>query len=196
MSGRRQIVMPFKRPQQRTYNEQSLYDYAVAALGRRMRTVAELKRLMRNRVAHQAEGERMIEAVVTRLKEYKYLNDSSYAAAYSSLRKENEKFGRMRVVQDLKAKGVHGEVIQHAVAATYDGINEEQLAREFLDRKRTKKPADQKQAARIFRMLARAGFSSRAIIAILKKWNVEDETVSALEQEREQADASAENSED
>ncbi len=34
--------------------------------------------------------------------------------------------------------------------------------------------------------MARAGFTSRVIIGILKKWNVEDEVLTALEQEREE----------
>ena len=38
-----------KRPKRTLNDESSLYDYAVAALGRRMRSVAELKRLLRNR---------------------------------------------------------------------------------------------------------------------------------------------------
>lgn len=170
---------------QRVYDEQSLYDYAVGALGRRMRTVAELKRLMRNRVLHQPNGELLVEVVVARLKEHRYLNDTAYAAAYSSFRKENERFGSIRVVRDLRAKGVHPEVIEQAVKTVYADVNQEQLARDFLAHKRVAAPADQKQAARIFRMLARAGFATRVIIAILKKWNVEDETLSALEQERE-----------
>jgi regulatory protein len=153
-----------------------------------MRTVAELKRLMRTRVGQQSGGETMIETVIGLLKEQRYLNDSNFAASYSSYRKENEKFGRMRVVQDLKAKGVHGDVIAKAVNATYDGVNEEKLAREFLQRKRVQAPADQKQAARVFRMLARAGFSTRVAVGILKRWNVDDETVSALEQERNEAE--------
>ena len=109
--------------------------------------------------------------------------DAKYAAAYSSFRRDNEKFGRMRVVTDLKAKGVHGDVIEKAVSAAYDEVNEEKLARDFLRRKRLKKPADRKQAARIFRQLVRAGFGSRTAFAILKKWNVDGETLEALEGE-------------
>jgi hypothetical protein len=37
--------------------------------------------------------------------------------------------------------------------------------------------------------LVRAGFSSRVIFPILKKWDVEDETLSALEQEREETES-------
>jgi SOS response regulatory protein OraA/RecX len=45
-----------------------------------------------------------------------------------------------------------------------------------LRRKRLQKPKDRKQAARVFRQLARAGFGSKTIFAILKKWDVDDET--------------------
>ncbi len=174
--------MAFKRSN-RVYDEEALYEYAVGALGRRMRSVAEIKRLMRTRVAKQENGDELIENVVTRLKDQKYLNDTTYAAAYSSFRKENEKFGRMRVVQDLKARGVHGDVIEKTVGAAYEGVNEEKLARDYLLRKRLKKPANQKEAARVFRSLVRAGFGTRTIVSILRKWDVEDETLTALEQE-------------
>ena len=169
----------------KVYTEATLYDYAVGALGRRMRTVAELKRLMRTRVAHQSEGEALVEAVTARLKEQRYLNDTSYAASYSAFRRDTEKFGRIRVVHDLKAKGVHPDVIGRTVTEAYSEVNEEELARAFAARKRLRQPTDQKQAARIFRMMARAGFSSRTIIKLLRNWKVEDETLAALEAERE-----------
>ena len=41
--------MSFGRPK-KLFTEAELYDYAIGALGRRMRSVAELKRLLRNRV--------------------------------------------------------------------------------------------------------------------------------------------------
>jgi regulatory protein len=165
----------------KVYDAASLYEYAVGALARRMRTVAELKRLMRQRVSRQQNGDDLIEAVVQRLKEQRYLNDTNYASAYSSFRRDNEKFGRMRVVADLKSKGVHGDVIEKTVGAAYEGVNEEQLARAFLARKRLKKPENEKQAARIFRTMVRAGFSSRVIVGILKKWDVDDEALLAME---------------
>ena len=94
----------------------------------------------------------------------------------------------MRVVQDLKAKGVHPDVIGKAIGETYSEVDEQKLARQFAERKRLKQPQDQKQAARIFRMMARAGFSTRVIVKLLRNWKVEDETLSALEQEREMAE--------
>jgi len=166
------------------YTEDELYAYAVGALGRQMRTVAELKRLLRRRVEAETEiGQTLVELVVRRLKDHGYLNDSQYAAAYSSLRRDNERFGRRRVITDLKIKGVHGEVIEKAIASAYEDVNEEKQAREYLRRKRLQKPNDQKQAARIFRQLMRAGFGSKTIFTILKKWDVDEEMLSALETE-------------
>jgi regulatory protein len=179
--------MPFGNARQkRRLDDVELYDYAVASLGRKMRTVAELKRLLRARAYPTADGELAVEAVIAKLKDQKYLNDSRYAAAYSQYRQTNEKFGRRRVITDLKAKGVHGDVIEQAVRAAYDEVNEEKLARQFLNRKRLKKPENQQQSARIFRMLIRAGFSSSSIFKILKRWNVDDEVLAAMETEAEQ----------
>jgi regulatory protein len=177
--------MPFPRPR-KTDSEDVLYEYAVGALARRMRSVAELKRLLRPRVDADTEyGRTLVELVIRRLKDQGYLNDAKYAAAFSSFRRDNEKFGRRRVITDLKAKGVHGEVIDHAVDSVYEEVNEEKQARDYLHRKRRRKPSNQKDAARIFRQLARAGFGSKTIFAILKKWDVDDETLTALEGELE-----------
>lgn len=173
--------MSFRR--RKSYDESALYEYAVGALARRARSVAELKRLLRQRLPAGEASEAMVEAVIARLKDQKYLNDSAYAAAYSSYRKENQRFGRLRVVSDLKARGVHGDVISKAVATAYAGADEEALARQYLRRKRLKKPADAKDAARIFRTLMRAGYTSRTIFRILKQWDVEDEVLTALESE-------------
>ena len=177
--------MPFSRPKRRTYSEDELYEYAVTALARRMRTVAELKRLMRARLEDPESeySETLVELVIRRLKDQGYLNDSQYAAYYSSMRRDNQKVGRRRVITELKTRGVHGSVIDKAVDAAYDGVSDEKQAREYLRKKRMAKPKDRKEAARIFRHLMRAGFASKTIFAILKKWDVEDEVLSALEEE-------------
>lgn len=173
----------------RKLDDVELYDYAVASLARKMRTVAELKRLLRARAHPNEDGELAVEAVIAKLKEQKYLNDSRYAAAYSQYRQTNEKFGRRRVMTDLKAKGVHGDIVAQAVSAVYDEVNEEKLARQFLERKRIKKPGDQRGSARIFRMLIRAGFSSATIFKILKRWDIDDELLTAMEAETEHVES-------
>jgi regulatory protein len=178
--------VPFNRPKRLYEDEDSLYDYAVGALGRRMRTVAELKRLMRQRVPKDERGNLLVEMVILRLKDQKYLNDTNYAAAYSSFRRDNEKFGKRRVITDLKVKGVHADVIEKVVDEAYAAVNEEELARAYLKRKRLKKPGNDKETARIFRGLIRAGFGVGVAIKVLKNWQVDDELLTALQEEAEE----------
>jgi regulatory protein len=166
------------------FDEESLYAYAVRALASRMRSVAEIKRLLRRRAGGE-NAELLIDVVVARLKQNHYLNDHFYAATYTTYRRDNQKFGKLRVVSDLKARGVHADVIREAVETAYGSTTDEQQARDFLRRKRLAKPKNEKEAARVFRMLLRAGFAKRSIIAILKKWKVDDETLTALETESE-----------
>jgi regulatory protein len=178
--------MAFPRPK-KVQTEDELYQYAVGALGRRMRTIAELKRLLRPRVEAETEiGQTLVELVVRKLKDQGYLSDAKYAAAYSAFRRDNEKFGRRRVITDLKIKGVHGDVLDVAVDSAYAEVDEEKQAREYLRRKRLAKPKDKKQAARIFRQLMRAGFGSKTIFGILKKWDVDEETLGELEGENQE----------
>src|SRR5437762_9852271 len=93
------------RSSKKIYSEEDLYTYAIGALGRRMRSTAELKRLLRQRVEADTEyGQTLVELIIRRLKDSGYLNDARYAAAYSSFRRDNEKFGRRRVITDLKVR--------------------------------------------------------------------------------------------
>lgn len=175
--------MPFrakKKPE--PLNEAALYEYAVNALGRRMRTVAELTRLMRARVEPGDSGQTKINAVLARLKEYGYLNDADYAAYYAKLRQENASLGKRRVRQDLAVKGVHAEIIAATLDTAYEDVNEEALARRHLERKGVKRPTNEKEAARVMRMLMRAGFAGSVIYSILKKWDVSEENLAGIEQ--------------
>jgi regulatory protein len=182
------MFMGFSRRKLETENQ--LYEYAVGALGRRMRSVAELKRLLRQRVEADTEiGQTLVELIIRKLKDQGYLNDAKYAATYSAFRRDNEKFGRRRVTTDLKIKGVHGEVLEKAVDSVYAEVDEEKQAREYLRRKRLKKPADKKQAARVFRQLMRAGFGAKSIFAILRKWEVEEEVLQILESDSIETDS-------
>src|SRR5204862_6049277 len=136
--------MAFQRPKRRTYSEDEMYEYAVGALARRMRTVAELKRLMRARVEDPESeyGVTLVELVIRRLKDQGYLNDSQYASYYCSMRRDNQKVGRRRVITEMKTRGVHGSVIDKAGDAAYDGVSDEKTAPEYLRTKRMAKPKD------------------------------------------------------
>ena len=174
--------MPFRPPKAREpLDANQLYEYAVGALGRRMRTTSELKRLMRQRVEKGETGEARIDAVVLKLEEQKYLDDTAFATYYTRLRQEGAKFGKRRIQQDLQQKGVNGELIATTLNNAYEHINEEALARQYLDRKRTRKPANEKESARVIRLLVRGGFSLSVAYQILKQWDASEETLAAIE---------------
>jgi len=162
-------------------NEAGLYEYAVKALGRHIRTEMELRRLMHARVEPGPGGDEVMGAVLTRLKERGYLDDRSYAETYSRLRKENDKFGQRRVRQALRQKGVSAAVVEKTLEETYASTDEEKLARQYLERKRIGKPEDEKQTARVMRRLVAAGFSTGVIYKILRQWDVREESLTALD---------------
>jgi len=173
--------MAFKKAKPREpLEEKALLDYAVGALARRMRTERELRRLMKTRAAPGDQGERAMDAVVLRLKELNYLSDTRFAADYTRLRMEDEKFGRRRVQQDLAAKGVASETAGAALGAAYDGVDEVALARQYVARKRMKQPSGEdakKESARVIGRLLRAGFSPGTVFKVLRDWGVDVEEV-------------------
>jgi regulatory protein len=176
--------MPFQRKSDKPrpfLNEAGLFGYAVKSLGRQMRSEADLCRLMKARVEPGEGGEAAIKAVVARLHEYGYLNDTAFAETYARLRQENEKLGQRRVRQDLQQKGIHPDLIATTLEARYGQTNEEPLARAYLERKRIHKPENPKETARVMRRLVSAGFSTGIISKVLRQWDVPDEVLAALD---------------
>ncbi len=162
-------------------NEAGLYDYAIKSLGRAMRTEADLRRLMQSRVEPGERGQAVIAATIARLKERGYLNDAAFAETYARLRQENEKLGQRRVRQNLAQKGVARQIVDDTLEARYGHTDEEALARQHLERKRIRKPENEKETARVLRRLITAGFSTGVIYKILRQWDVPDEALAALD---------------
>jgi regulatory protein len=176
--------MPFKRKSGKPkpfLDASGLFNYAVKALGRQMRTEADLRRLMKTRVQPGEQGEATVAHVVARLLEHGYLDDAAFAETYARLRQENQKLGQRRVKQDLQHKGVAAALIAETLETRYGQTNEEALARQHLERKRIRKPKNEKETARVMRRLVTAGFSTGVIYKILRQWQVPDETLAALE---------------
>ena len=168
-------------------NESGLYDYAIKALGRHMRTEVELRRLMQMRVEPGEHGHAIIDATISRLKGNGYLDDTAYAEIYARLRQQNEKLGQRRVSQVLTQKGVPRQIVTDAVEARYADTDEEALARQYLGRKRLPKPESPKDTARVMRRLVAAGFSTSVIYKILRQWDVPEESLAALDNLEEES---------
>ena len=171
--------MGFVRAKKREpVGEAGLFEYAVGALARRMRTERDLRRLMKTRAEEGETGIQAMDRVVVRLKELGYLSDERFAEGYARVRKESEKLGRRRVQQDLMSKGVGKELVATTLEAAYEDVDEVALARQYIARKRMKQPSGenaQKETARAMNRLLRAGFSSRSVFKVLREWELPEE---------------------
>ncbi len=73
------------------------------------------------------------------------------------------------------------QIVASAVEARYADTDEEALARQYLERKRIRKPTNEKETARVMRRLVAGGFATTVIYKILRQWDLPDESLSALD---------------
>jgi regulatory protein len=176
--------MPFKAKTPRPPLEPpALLEFAVRSLSAKMKSIRDLRRRLKDRAEPGEAGEAAVEAVIIRLKDLGYLSDERFAADFTRLRKENEKFGPRRVQQGLMQKGIPQELANATLTAAYEDVDEVALAKEYVARKRMKKPEGDKEIARAMRRLMAAGFSSKTVWKVLRGWGAEVEEVEVEESE-------------
>jgi regulatory protein len=156
-----------------------LLEYAVRSLASRMKSERDLRRLMQQRAIPGDAG--AIDNVIAKLKELGYLSDERFAADFTRLRRDNEKFGQRRVQQGLMQKGIPAPLVKEALGSAYEDVDEVALAKAYAERKRMKKPEGEKEIAKAMRRLMAAGFSSKAIWKVLRGWGAEVEEVDVVE---------------
>lgn len=133
------------------------FERAVKLLAAKPRSVAELReRLLRSKGADAA----VVETVISRLREYGYLDDERFAFSYASLKVKQRPVGRRRLERDLKLKKVENEVANEALELVYAETSEEQLIdRAIAKRLRIRgRPRNRAEARSLFDHLLRQGF--------------------------------------
>jgi regulatory protein len=150
---------------------EELKSYAAMALASRAQSTSELRTRLRKKAARKED----VEEILAYLKEAGYVDDKRFAGAFAEWRKENQGFGKSRVVRDLMSRRVAPAVAQAAAEAAYQGSDEVALIEEFIARKFRGKDmkaylAEQKHLASAFRRLRTAGFSSANSIRVLKRY--------------------------
>ena len=149
---------------------EELFEYAVQCLGRRGFATEELKTKLRTRAAQVDD----IDAAIARLKDIGYLDDKRFAESFAANRAENDGFGRMRVLSDLRGRRVPAKVAESAVAQVFEDKSESEQIDAFIERRMPSlragaKIEDDRELARAWRRLRRAGFSSGAALTALKR---------------------------
>lgn len=150
--------------------EEELFEYAVKSLGARAYSTGDLKAKLRLRAADASSPDKVID----RLKEIGYLNDRRFAESFAAARVENEGFGRIRLLNDLRAKKVAPELASEAVEHALGDTPELEQVEAFIDRRMASisKPGaidDERKLAAAYRKLRRAGFSTGPVLSALKK---------------------------
>jgi regulatory protein len=157
-----------RRPRRLAAEE--LFEYAVKSLSARAYSTGDLKSKLRLRAADPADPDKIVE----RLREIGYLDDSRYAESYAAARVANEGFGRIRVLNDLRARRVAPELAAKAVEQALGEKTEAEQVEAFIERRmhsidQAGAIGDDRKLAAAYRKLRRAGFSSGAVLSALKK---------------------------
>jgi regulatory protein len=133
------------------------FERAVKLLAAKARSVAELReRLLEGRGADES----VVETVISRLREYGYLDDERFALSYASLKVKQRPIGRRRLERELRMKKVESSVADEALELVYAETSEEQLIDQAIEKRiRLRgKPKDRLEAKSLFDHLLRQGF--------------------------------------
>ena len=97
---------------------------AVKLLAAKPRSVGELReRLLEKLWTNEA----IVDGVIEKLKEYKYLDDDQYARDLAASKLRQKPQGKRRLQQSMSRKKLDREVLENAVAAAFEKYPQEEL---------------------------------------------------------------------
>jgi len=160
----------------------ALWEYAVKVLGGRAYSIGELREKLRRRAERAGD----VDGVLARLKDVGYLDDRRFAENFATSRLANEKFGRGRVLHDLRARRVAPAVAERTVEQVYRDVDENALIEDWIRRKyrtaaRENLFQEDKDLAAAYRRLLRAGFRTGAIVRVLKRFAKDPDLLDTFE---------------
>ena len=126
---------------------------AHAALGRKERTVAELRALLERRRVEPAT----LEAAVAELEAAGLLDDARYARRFAEDRRTLERWGSGRIARDLQRRGVSAELVEAALAGQ-EREDELATALALLSERFPRALGDDRGRDRAWRLLVRRGY--------------------------------------
>jgi regulatory protein len=129
-------------------------DLAHRAVGRRERTISELRSLLEQKRV----GPDAINAAVAELRAGGLLDDARYARRFTEDKRELERWGSERIARDLHRRGVPPDLIEAAVG---DRSPEAELATALvlLARRFPDPPRHERDRDRAWRLLVRRGYT-------------------------------------
>jgi len=145
----------------------SAYADALRLLSRRELTVAECRSRLLDR-EHSASD---VEEAIARLIEAGSLDDARFARMYARGAVDLKGRGRLRVQQELQARGVEKDAAAEAVGEIFGDKDERALVQRALQKKLRGRPQpkDERDFARLYQHLMRQGFTPAVVSAAIRK---------------------------
>ena len=137
---------------------------AVSYLGRGMKTVKQ----MRDYLTKKAYAPEVIEYVIARLKEYRYLDDEAYARTYVEHNSSSK--GERRLKQELMGKGIAGDIAEEH--SQLDDEQELATATRLAEKYIRNKPHDVKTLQKLQRYLLSRGYSYEIVNNVLRSYKL------------------------
>jgi len=161
----------FGKPRQME-SESELYDAAIKILMRRAHSVSEMKKAL----ARRCEDDKTVQAVLSRLKQEKLVDDARYARQFIRYRTESRKQGQFRIARDLRARGVPDRHIESALKDAAGDSDPSLLIRQRIERKLRlyRGEIDERKLASLYRSLLGAGFPADMVRKELHRITRED----------------------
>ena len=151
---------------------QHALDLAYRYLGRRDRTVLEVRRHL--------EGKRVepsaIDAALRELIDTGYLDDARYAQRFAEDRRELDDWGADRIARRLQAAGVGEEEVAAALGGR-DSHHERDAALALLRRRLRTAPENDRERERALGMLVRKGYDLDLAYDVVRAFEREPEAV-------------------
>jgi regulatory protein len=133
------------------------FERAAKLLAAKPCSIAELReRLLQGGHANKT----VVEEVITRMREYGYLDDERFAVTFASSKVRQRPTGRRRLKRDLFLKKVDRAVVEEALDAVYAETPEEELIDRAIEKRLRLRgrPKTREEAKSLFDHLLRQGF--------------------------------------
>lgn len=146
-------------------------------------SVSELRLRLRRRAAATNQADTLLAKFI----ESGLVNDERFAEVYARARLENQGQGRLRVLADLKRRGVPAQTAAVAVEHVFGDTEEAELIERFLRRKLRgvslrEHLQEPRNLASAYRRLRRAGFSGAGSIRMLQRFSEQADELESMEE--------------
>jgi regulatory protein len=150
------VVKDVDKARERTMNR------AVKLLAAKPRSVGEL----RDRLLEKLwTNEEIVDGVIDKLKDYKYLDDDQFALNIAASKLRQRPQGKRKLQQTMSRKKLDREVMENAIAAAFEKYPQEELIDAAIEKRlRLKgKPETREETKRLVDHLLRLGFDYELI---------------------------------